>query len=221
MNHRASSFPDYLDMPLRGRSRLLLVLLVVPLLASFLFPLWRISMTAPQYPKGLWLDIHASRLTAGNAGHDLAEINTLNHYIGMARITREELRDLDWMPFGLVAIALLTLRCAALGNVRALIDLSMITAYVTMVALARFIFMLWEFGHNLDPKAPMRMEPFMTVVFGQKQIANFMTYSWPRFGSVLLGTFATGVFLLTAFLLWTGRREARAQLAMRSAPAAQ
>ncbi len=209
MNPLPSSFADYLDTPLRFRSRIFLALLVVPLLFSLALPLWRISMTAPQYPKGLWLDIHAGGLDAGNRGHDLTEINTLNHYIGMAHITREELRDLDWLPFGLIGLALVTLRCAALGNVRAIIDVSMMAAYISMVAFGRFIWMLWTFGHNLDPKAPVRMDPFMPVVFGSKQIANFMTHSWPRPGSALLFTFTFGVWALTAWLLWSGRAKAR------------
>lgn len=219
MDTHADSFPAYLDVPLRRVPRVLLVLLVVPLLFSLSLPLWRISMTAPQYPKGLWLDVHASHLEAGNDGHDLVEINTLNHYIGMHQITREELRDLDWLPFGFLAMAMLALRCAALGNVRALIDLSMVSFFVSAVAFVRFVLMLWEFGHHLDPKAPVRMDPFMPVVFGTKQIANFLTHSFPRSGSVLLFLFVFGVWGLTAWLLWRGRSEARTRRPQRVATA--
>ena len=205
----ADNFWDFLDAPLRGRARLLLVALVVPLLLSFLFPLWRISMKAPQYPDGLAMDIYSYQLVGGNDGHDVQEINTLNHYIGMHQITREELRDLDWMPFGLIAMALLALRAAALGNVRTMIDLSMIAAYVLLVAFGRFVWMLWEFGHHLDPKAPVKVAPFMPVVIGEKQIANFLTHSMPQLGSLLMGTFTLGVWGITAWYLWTGRRAAR------------
>lgn len=208
MKTTADSFWTFLDVPLRGVVRLLLVLLVVPLLASFAFPLWRISMEAPQYPKGLSMDIYSYQLVGGNDGHDIKEINTLNHYIGMRAITREELRDLDWMPFGLVALALLTLRAALLGNVRTLIDLSMVAAYISVVAFGRFVWMLWEFGHELDPKAPVDIEPFMPVVVGSKKIANFMTHSMPQFGSVLMGGFTAGVWAITLWCLWRGRRDA-------------
>ncbi|MGE3171680.1 MAG: hypothetical protein AB7O97_03580 [Planctomycetota bacterium] len=209
MHEQPRTFWDYLGVPLRGGVRLWLLVLTVPLLCSFLFPLWRISMRAPQYPQGLYLDIYSHELVGGNSGRDIDEINTLNHYIGMARITREELRDLDWLPFALVGMAMLTLRVAVLGNVRALIDLSMLAAYVSLVAFARFVYMLWRFGHDLDPKAPVRVEPFMPVVIGQKQIANFTTYSLPQLGSVLLGTFTVGVWALTLLCLWRGRRAAR------------
>jgi copper chaperone NosL len=208
MRPAAETFWEFLDAPLRGPARLLLVALVVPLVLSFGFPLWRISMKAPQYPDGLRLDIYAYQLVGGNDGHDVREINTLNHYIGMRTITREELRDLDWLPFGLIALALLALRAALLGNVRTLIDLSIVAGYISLIAFGRFVYMLWDFGHNLDPKAPVKIEPFMPVVVGSKQIANFTTHSMPQAGSVLLGTFTLGVWILTLFYLWRGRREA-------------
>jgi len=210
MRTTADNFWEFLDAPLRGGARLLLVALIVPLLLSFLFPLWRISMKAPQYPDGLSMDIYSYQVVGGNDGHDIQEINVLNHYIGMHTITREELRDLDWIPFALVAMALLSLRAALLGNVRALIDLSMINAYVLVVAFGRFVWMLWDFGHRLDPKAPVKVEPFMPVVIGSKQIANFLTHSMPQWGSVLMGTFAVGIWAITLLYLWRGRRESAA-----------
>jgi copper chaperone NosL len=209
MRTTADNFFEFLDVPLRAPARLLLVLLVVPLLLSFLFPLWRISMQAPQYPDGLSMDIYSYKLVGGNDGHDVQEINVLNHYIGMRSITRDELRDLDWMPFALAAMALLTLRAALLGTVRMMIDLSMITAFVSTVAFGRFVWMLWEFGHELDPKAPVRVEPFMPVVFGSKKIANFMTHSMPALGSVLMGAFTAGIWGITLWYLWRGRRDGR------------
>ena len=210
MRQTADSFWEFLDVPLRVPARWLLVLLIVPLLVSFAFPLWRISMKAPQYPNGLYMDIYSHKLVGGNDGHDVQEINVLNHYIGMHTITREELRDLDWIPFAMIAMALLSLRAALLGKVRTMIDLSMVAAYVSLIAFARFVYMLWEFGHDLDPKAPVEVEPFMPVVIGSKKIANFMTHSMPQFGSVLMGVFVVGVWLITLWYLWRGRRESLA-----------
>ncbi|MCB9918360.1 MAG: hypothetical protein H6832_08150 [Planctomycetes bacterium] len=207
MKTTASTFFEFLDNPLRGRERIVLLVLTVPLLLSFLWPLWQISMTAPQYPRGLSMDIYSYKVVGGNNGIDITEINTLNHYIGMKTITRDELRDLDWLPFGIIAMALLGLRCAVLGNVRTMIDLAMITAYISCVAFGRFIYMLYEFGHNLDPKAPVEIEPFMPVVFGAKKVANFWTYSYPQLGSICIGAFTVGVW---AMLLWSLIRGYRA-----------
>ena len=87
-------------------------------------------------------------------------------------------------------------------------DLSMVAAYVSLAAFGRFVWMLWEFGHQLDPKAPVKVDPFMPVVFGEKQIANFLTCSMPQLGSLCMFTFSCGVWGVTLFYLWRGRREA-------------
>ena len=82
------------------------------------------------------------------------------------------------------------------------------------VAFGRYIYMLYEFGHNLDPKAPVEIEPFMPVVIGTKQIANFTTHSMPHLGSALMGTFTVGVWVITLLYLWRGRREAKQAAAL-------
>jgi hypothetical protein len=204
----SETFFEFLDEPIRGRTRPLLVLFAVALFVSFAFPLWRISMKAPQYPKGLYIDVYAYTVEGGNEGHDIQEINTLNHYIGMKTITKDELRDIEWIPFALGALGLLTLRAALIGNVRSLVDLSVLTTYVSAVAFGRFVYMLWFFGHHLDPHAPVKTAPFMPVVIGGKQVANFMTWSYPQWGSLFVAVFAAGLVLVTLWHLWTGRRRA-------------
>ena len=209
----ARSFFHYVGRPLQGWQRLVIVGLCIALGLSFAFPLWRISMTAPQYPNGLYLDIWTYRVTGGDDGQHISEINTLNHYIGMRRIERETLHDLDWLPFALGGLVLLGLRTALLGNVRTLIDMAMIAAYVTLFAFGRFIYMLWQYGHELDPEAPMNIEPFTPVIFGSKKVANFMTYSYPQPGSYLLGVFVVGLWAVVGVALWSGWRSRR-RLAM-------
>src|SRR6188474_2013146 len=83
---RASAFARFLDRPVNATGRVLLLLSIVALLAGGALPLWRISLVAPQYAEGLTLDMYAYQIVAGNKGQDLAEINTLNHYIGMKPI---------------------------------------------------------------------------------------------------------------------------------------
>ena len=93
MQRQLEKFYAFLDQPIAPWSRLLLPLLCVPLLFVFRARLWRISMEAPQYPKGLWMDVYTHKLESGHNNHDIAEINTLNHYIGMHQIKPEELRN--------------------------------------------------------------------------------------------------------------------------------
>jgi copper chaperone NosL len=201
-------FYDSLNRPLKRVARVLLVLLVVPLALSFTEPLWRISLIAPQYPKGLYMDVYAYKLEGGDEGQHIKEINTLNHYIGMHNLDRSAAADLDWIPFALGALALMALRVAVMGTVKDLIDLVAMTGYVSAFAFGRFIYRLYVFGHDLAPDAPVRIKPFMPVVLGHKTVANFETYSYPELGSYFLGAFVIGVFGLLLWHLIAGRREA-------------
>lgn len=198
----------FLDRPLILWQRPVLAACVVFLALAFFSPLWRISMEAPQYPNGLWFDVWAYDLVGGNDGQHIDEINTLNHYIGMRPIERSEFADLDWMPFALGFLALLVLRVAATGTVRSLIDLAVLTIYMLGFAAARFVYKLYVFGHDLDPHAPFDVEPFMPVIVGTKQVANFTTHSTPQLGTLWLSLFAATVVLATVWHLVAGRREA-------------
>lgn len=207
-------YPDrfyaFLARPLPLGSRLALGLLAIPLGASVLFPLWRITMEAPQYPAGLELDIYAYTVQGGNGGQHLAEINTLNHYIGMRSLDRGALSDLDWIPFALGALFIFCLRVAAIGTVSSLVDLVVGTLYVSAFAFGRFVYTLWDFGHHLRADAPVKVPGFTPAILGSKQIANFTTHSFPSVGSFLLALFALGTGAVLFAQLVRGRREALA-----------
>jgi copper chaperone NosL len=198
-------FMKFCSQPLSLKARPVLALLAVALGLSFTAPLWHVRMVAPQYPQGLDLYVSSYKVDGGHEGRDVHEINTLNHYIGMRPIDRAGMKDLDWLPFAFGLLVLLTLRVAAIGDVRSLIDLAVVTIYVSGFALARFVLQLWSFGHDLNPEAPFHMEPFMPVIIGHKQIANFTTEAWPGWGSAFISVFGLGVLALTAWQLWSGR----------------
>lgn len=210
MQRPLAAFYQFLDRPIFGWARIALAVLVLPLALTFTAPLWRIELHAPQYPSGLTLDVYAHTVEGGNHGQHLREINTLNHYIGMHKIDRAELSDLDWIPFALGAIALLSLRCAAIGKVRDLVDVVVIVGYVTVFAFGRFAYKMYAYGHSLDPDAPVKVAPFTPPLFGSKQIANFTSTSLPQLGTFYVGVFATGALILLVWHLVAGRRAARA-----------
>lgn len=206
----------YLDQPIFFWSRLAVVLACVPLVLSFTQPLWRISMEAPQYPQGLSLDIWPHKLDGGHDGKDLKEINTLNHYIGMRPIDEHEFAELGFMPFAFGVLVILALRVAAIGNVRALIDLTVITLYTLGFFGVRFAYRLYVFGHQLDPAAPFKVEPFTPAIIGTKQIANFTTHSLPLAGTYLVSAFALTLLALTVTQLAHGYLASRREHARRS-----
>src|SRR5581483_935601 len=185
-----------LDQPIRPSARIAIALLVIPLVLSFWVPLWRISMEAPQYPNGLSLDIFPHTIVGGHDGLDIREINILNHYIGMRPLDRAQFSDLDWLPFAIGGLALFALRVAAIGNVRSLVDLFVLTTYFCAFAFARFVYKLYTYGHELNPDAPVKVKGFTPALFGTKQIANFTTHSWPQAGSIFILAFALGIAII-------------------------
>ena len=205
---RALAFASFLDRPVNGTGRLLLLLSIVALLAGGALPLWRISLVAPQYAEGLTLDMYAYQIVAGNNGQDLAEINTLNHYIGMKPIAQADFLEMRVLPFAIGVFALLALRAAVIGRIVTVVDLAVLFLYFGMFSLGSFVYRLYTYGHHLDPQAPMKITPFMPVVVGSQQIANFVQTSLPLAGTMCMGAF----FMLLVAVLVSSAREARREV---------
>ena len=193
----------FLAKPLSLTSRVLLLLGVAALMLSYWFPLWRISLVAPQYAEGLRLDIHSWRIVAGNHGQDIAEINNLNHYIGMRPLAEADFFEMKWMPFVLGIFVMWTLRAAVFGMMRYVVDLFIGFAYFGAFSLASFVYRLYTYGHTLDPHAPVHIKPFTPVIFGSQKIANFTQSSLPQLGTWLLVAYVAA--LLAA--IWFSRKE--------------
>ena len=202
------AFYAFLSRPLFLGTRALLAILVAPLVLAVMLPLWHIRLQAPQYPDGLSVDIYAHTITSGHEDRDLREINILNHYVGMKKIERAAFADLDWLPFGFGALAILLLRVAAIGDVRALLDLVVMVGYFALFSAGRFVYKLWVYGHELSPDAPVKVAPFMPPVLGSKQIGNFTSHAEPGWGTYAFAAFAVGVLGVALYHLIAGRRAA-------------
>lgn len=203
MRAAARHLDQFLRRAPNALARLLLVAAAVSLVVALFFPFWKIRLVAPQYQEGLTLSIYAYKLSAGNNGQDLHEINGLNHYIGMKPIKAADFIEMRWVPFALGAFVLLALRAAAIGTLRGVVDLLVLYLYFTAFSLGSFYYRLYTYGHQLDPKAPMRIEPFTPILFGRQQIANFQQSSYPDVGAIFLGLFP----LLLVAALWISRKE--------------
>ena len=203
MNPR--TIQNVLDRPVSLTGRFLLLAGVVVILAGAALPLWRIQLVAPQYAEGLTLDMYAYQIVAGNGGQDLAEINTLNHYIGMKPIVEADFLEMKVLPFAIGVFSLLTLRAVVVGRIMSVVDLVVLFCYFGAFSMASFAYRLYSYGHHLDPRAPMTIEPFMPVVVGSQQIANFVQTSLPLAGTACMALF----FVLLLAALWTSVRQAR------------
>jgi len=197
-----------LDRPLTPISRILVLLAALALIPTFLVPLWNMYFLAQQYPEGLELFIYSHDLVGGNDGNDLTEINVLNHYIGMAELKPTDFTELKWIPLVVGLIGVLTLRAAAIGNLRSVIDVLVLSVYFAGFSLWSFWYKLNYYGSNLDKRASVQVEPFMPPIFGYKQVGQFDVWSYPALGSYLFLAF--GLLLIGGLFLTWRRSEGAA-----------
>jgi hypothetical protein len=196
----------FLDAPLDLSPRLLLVAAAAVLVLTYLFPLWNLTMFAPQYPEGLRLDIYSYTLVGGRGGQDIKEINVLNHYIGMRDIAVEDFTEFKWMPFVIGALGLVFLRAAVHGKVATLVDAAVLFGYFSAFSLWQFGYKLYRYGHDLSPTASVKVPGFTPPIFGFQQIANFEVYSYPQAATYAMVA-AWLLVLGAAFVAWRQYRS--------------
>lgn len=186
-------------------SRTLLAAASVLVLGAFVFPLWRIDLLAPQYPEGLGMLIRVNEVT-GIKPNDLANINGLNHYIGMKPIESDAIPELRVMPWIVAGLAAFGLVGALVGRRRLLV--AWLGAFATLAVVGLIDFWRWEYdyGHNIDFEHAIIKVPGMTYqppLIGTKQLLNFTASSWPALGAICLGA----AFALGAAALLIVRRQ--------------
>jgi len=198
-----------LETPLGITPRVLLLVAVLLLLPCYVFPLYDMTMFAPQYPEGLRLHIYSYRLDGGNGGQDIKEINVLNHYIGMKDLVADDFTEFKWIPFVVGALGLLFLRAAVLGRLADLVDVLVLYLYFGLFSLWSFAYKMYWYGHHLSPTAAVKVAPFTPPLFGHRKLANFDVYSYPAVGSYALT--AVAVILVAAlYLTWRQRSKVAA-----------
>lgn len=163
-------------------SRILLFVAAVALLPAIFLPIWKITLHAPQYPGGLTIAIHSHTVTG-----DVREVNELNHYIGMKPIRAQDFGEFRFVPF-------FVLRFFAFATLAALVARIPVAAigyldFVIFGAVMLVDFQNWltDFGQNLDPHAPIHLQPFTPHFLGATQVGQFTVSSHPASGALLMG----------------------------------
>jgi copper chaperone NosL len=194
------------------RSRLLVALGALLMLAAFVAPLWRIELVAPQYPEGLGLRIWVSEVR-GARPPDLNSVNNLNHYIGMKRIENDAIPELRFMPWILGALVVSGLAAAGVGRRKAVIGWLAGTSVVALVGLADFWKWGYDYGHELDPHAIIKVPgmSYQPPLIGSRQLLNFHATSWPDIGG---WSIVAAIALVVLALVLDRRRAAVATLAL-------
>lgn len=195
---------DLFKGELSRNARIMITVAALLLLPAAFLPVWKITLVAPQYPDGLSLVIYPHKVAG-----EIQEVNVLNHYIGMKEIEPDEFPEFRFIPFlimrflafAVLAALVARLEIAAIGWIDFVV--------FGLVMLVDFQHWLYQYGHNLSPSAPIRMEPFTPKFIGTTQVANFTVQSWPAAGALLMG--AAGALGPVAILLeWRKRRAAKA-----------
>ena len=169
------------------KSKILTIIAALMVMLTFVFPLWYIDLEAPQYPEGIGLQIWINQIVGQNP-HDLANINGLNHYIGMKEIEPESIPELKIMPYLMIFMMLFGLMAGILGK-RNLVYI-WILLFVIMAAIGMYDFYMWEYdyGHDLNPLAAIKIPgmAYQPPLIGSKMLLNFNAISMPHIATYIL-----------------------------------
>lgn len=184
-------------------SRILVAFASGALIAVFFLPAWRIDLFAPQYPEGLTMNIWINGLSG-----DVDVINGLNHYIGMKHITVEMFPEFTYLPFVVAFFMLLGMIVAITGSRKFLLAYLILTAIGGALAMYDFYQWGYDYGHNLDPKAPIQVPGFsyQPPLIGHKRLLNFDAYSFPDVGGWIVIA-AAGLAFAVWFFEWYRHRK--------------
>lgn len=187
----------------------ILVLSAVLVAVAIVLPLWGMTLVSTQYPEGLRMVVYPTTIRG-----DIHEINALNHYIGMTPIADDFFTELRLLPLAFALTAAVTLLAAFIRRpwvtLFPLAAMGMLGGYGFWSMQRR----LYQFGHDLDPRAAIDIAPFTPPMLGQNQIAQFASYSYFSWGTVL--PIVAGVLL--TLVLVSDLRTQRASLGVRPLP---
>ena len=153
------------------------------LLLIYFVPIWSVSMEAPQYPEGIGMNITVNNIE-GQDKNDLQNINGLNHYIGMKAINPDSIPELKVMPYIFGFLIISGLAIAIMGKPNWILYWLGLFGLLAIAGLVDFYIWGYDFGHNLDPNAPIKV-PGMTYqppLIGSKQLLNINATSLPHIG---------------------------------------
>jgi len=141
------------------------------LVASTFFPYWKMMMTAPQYPKGLYVNVFVDHLEG-----DMREIDSLNHYLGMAPLNSGGQLERSVSLIAILAIGLLLAASVFVHSKWAAL-LALPAVLYPFLFVADLWWILYQFGHSIDPKSALggAIQPFTPPIVGVGKVGQFGT----------------------------------------------
>lgn len=191
------------------KSQILMILGAILVAALFVFPMWNITLEAPQYPEPIGMDIWITKIADHNP-NDVKNINLMNHYVGMKEIP-EHIPEFEIFPWVVGVMVVLGIIFGFIGNHKLFLVWFIMMALLGIAGMYDFYLWEYDYGHSLDPKAaikftnpdgsPMAYQP---PLIGSKLILNFKAISLPMIGAYFL--FAGMITSVVAFFV--GKKEA-------------
>jgi len=180
-------------------TRIVIAIASLLMISAYYVPLWQILMWAPQYPEGLEMKIWIDDITG-----DVKIISALNHYIGMKHIEVSMFPEFTYMKYIVAALIGIGLLTSLVGRRFMLVSFATIIVATGIAALVDFYMWGYDYGHNLDPTAPIVVPgmSYQPPLIGTKQLLNFTAFSGPDIGSwifVVVGLAIIGVLILEIF----------------------
>jgi hypothetical protein len=204
---RAIRFPFSLaQLRIRHLELPLLALAGILLVASIALPYWSITLRAPQYPRGLAVDVYVYKMTPLK---NVREVDGLNHYIGMIKLTDAATIERSISRFALPLLALLAVASFWLRGIWRIIARLPIVLYPVVFVVDLFAWLYYA-GHSLDPHAALSssIKEFTPRLFGTGKIGQFATEA--RFDTGFYLALAAAALVIVATLIGRGKRDATA-----------
>ncbi len=175
----------------------LLMLAALMLMISMFLPYWSMTMHAPQYPKGLKVDVYINHLEG-----DMREIDGLNHYLGMPTLDAGGQLERSISYFAVVVLGFLLIAGVFVHNQWAGV-LALPVLGFPLAFLADMYLILYRYGHSIDPTSALggAVKPFTPPLFGVGTVGQFSTVASFGIGFYL----AVGAVAVVLAGLWFHR----------------
>ena len=163
---------------------------------SFFFPYWHFTLVAPQYPYGLHVTVYLNKIEG-----DVRELDILNHYIGMKKMEEAAQFERKIAFWAITLLSIATIVFLYSGRKSAVL-LALPAVGFPIGFVADLFYWLYKFGHELNPNAPIKIQPFTPTLIGEGKIAQFTTYA--KFGVGFWMAVLAAILMIVALFLRIG-----------------
>lgn len=177
----------------------LFIIAAVLYIGSLALPYWMVTMKAPTYPERNL----AIRVWAYKYAGDVKEWNIVGRLVGVR--VPPPFPKIIFVIFPATVVGLAVLSIAAAFKPRLAKGAAILPWFVLGGLGVWFQYILYRYGHNLDPNRPLRyVEPFTPPIVGVVKVGSIITFHVFHAGAVL--------FVLAGLLAVLAAREAKREM---------